>query len=120
MSDNQETSKVLLGILPARAAEILRGKLARSGIDIACMTNHSTCTTGCSPSMEVWAHPEDAHAIRDLIEKDRIKELESMGADLNLLDKVFDPTQPEATCPACGTQFATAKAECPECGLHFA
>ncbi|MEZ5962900.1 MAG: zinc ribbon domain-containing protein [Planctomycetota bacterium] len=36
------------------------------------------------------------------------------------MDAVVDFDQAEATCPACGTVFATTANRCPDCGLRFA
>lgn len=40
--------------------------------------------------------------------------------ELRAMDTVVDFDQPEATCPACGTVFATTANRCPDCGLRFA
>ena len=114
-----DVEKTMVGILPAREAELLRSKLARAGIDVACIYNHSTCTTGCSPSMELWAHPDDVGSIRQFVEDSRAQIMKELGADLSIINEVFDSSKPEATCPACGTLFKTTNVQCPECGLQF-
>lgn len=116
----QADDKKLLGVIGARDAEILESKLAKHGIQIATIYNHSSCKTGCSPSKEIWAHPEDIATIQKIIHDDHLKTLEEMGADLNQLNQVFDPQNASAICPACGTEFSTRMTECPDCGLAFA
>ena len=48
--------KVLLAVMGVREAEILSSRLSSQGITIATVYNHSTCTSGCSPSKEIWDH----------------------------------------------------------------
>lgn len=112
--------KVLLGVVGVRDAEVLEAKLASQGITIATMFNHSTCKSGCSPSKEIWAHAEDVPEIQRLIRDEHMAMLAEMGVDFEQVNKVYDPSLTEATCPACGTDFSTKLTECPECGLGFA
>jgi hypothetical protein len=39
--------------------------------------------------------------------------------ELRAFEAVVDFDRPEATCPACGTTFATTTDRCPDCGLRF-
>ena len=109
--------KTLLGQLAARDAEILQSRLSKHGIDVVAIFSHSTCKTGCTPSKEIWAHPEDVQAIQSIMMEERLAALKDLGADLSLLNEVFDPAKESATCPACGTGFHTSLTDCPECGL---
>jgi hypothetical protein len=111
--------KVLLAVLGVRDAEMLASRLGAQGINIATIYNHSTCTTGCSPSKEIWAHVDDVPVIKRCIQEERLAMLNEMGVNLEQIEKVYDPSQGEATCPACGTCFLTAHEACPECGLQF-
>ena len=83
------------------------------------ITNHSTCKTGCSPTKEIWAHPDDVIAIQQALHARHIRTLQDMGADLELINQVFDPGKSTAICPACGTEFSTKESQCPECELAF-
>lgn len=112
--------KEIFAILPARDAEWLQSRLAREGIEVASIYNQQTCNSGCAPSKEVWAHPQDVGAIQKIIFGDRLRALEDLGADVSLINQVFDSTQSQATCPACGFVFETKNSECPDCGLRFA
>lgn len=109
--------KTLLGQLAARDAEILQARLNKHGIDVVAIFSHSTCKTGCTPSKEIWAHPEDVAAIQTIMMNERLAALKDLGADLNLINEVFDPTKESAICPACGTNFETSRTDCPDCGL---
>jgi len=114
-----DDAKVMLGTMPMREGEILRDRLAGVGVTVALAVNHASCTTGCAPSYEVWVHPEDMPEVRSFMLADRAAKLADLGVDPAALDAVFDPSQAEATCPACGTVFPTTSSECPECGLGF-
>lgn len=111
--------KIMIGMIGARDAEILESRLAKHGIEVATIFNHTTCKTGCSPSKEIWAHSEDVGAIQQILHQEHIKMLEEMGANPDQINQVFDPTNPLAICPACGTEFATSMQQCPDCGLAF-
>ncbi len=109
----------MIGLLPVRDAEQLRTRLERQGIAVALAFNHVTCTTGCSPSQEVWAHPEDVAEIEGLLKAAHVKMITDMGLDPEVLAQVFDPEKEKAVCPACATEFSTTLSECPDCGLGF-
>lgn len=111
--------KVLLGVIGARDAEILESQLSAQGIAVATIYNHSSCTSGCSPSKEIWAHAEDVPAIQKHMIKERLAMLEDMGVSLEQINQVYDSNELQATCPACGEIFKTTHTECPECGLRF-
>ncbi len=93
--------------------------LRSAGIDAALVRPPADCSTGCSP--KVWlavATPQLAEAARVLQEQKEQEErqLDEAGrAAAQIVD--FDAA--EATCPACGTAFATTSTRCPECGLNF-
>lgn len=110
---------IKLGTMPVAAAERLKSQLTQQGIAIETAFNHSTCTTGCSPSLEVWAHEEDAPTIADFIREETRAKIRAEGGDPDLAEAVFDTNLAEATCPACATVFSTKSRECPECGLGF-
>ena len=112
--------KQIFAILPARDAEWLQSRLAKEGIEVASVYNQQNCGSGCSLSKEVWAHPQDVGSIQRIILADRIHALADLGADVGLINQVFDHTQPCATCPACGFSFETKHLQCPDCGLSFA
>ena len=113
-------NKTLLGVIPAMDADILTSQLAKVGIDILTIFNHSTCKTGCSPSKEIWARPEDVTSIQHFMEDRHLRALKDLGADLDQIHQVFDPSKPTAICPACGVTFGTDLMQCPECELVFA
>lgn len=111
--------KVLIGKAGTQKCEMLRGYLASYGIDIVTIHNKSTCSTGCSTELEIWAHVADTAQIETLLKELYQNEMRESGYDTQLLNAVYDPEAHEATCPACATVFATTYSECPECGLAF-
>ena len=112
--------KQMFAILPARDAEWLQSRLAKEGIEITSVYNHQTCGSGCTPSKEVWVHPDDVGSIQRIMFSDRLKALEDLGADVKLINQIFDDSQTRAVCPACGFNFETKNLQCPDCGLCFA
>lgn len=114
-----EAAKVLLGKAEIKSAEALRAKLGKLGIEVALVHNEITCGRGCAVQVEVWAHPDDLPEIQRSLDAERQKIFEDMGYDARLAEAVFDKAAGTATCPACGTSFATSHSECPECGLCF-
>ena len=119
MIQEEFIEKELVGLLPARDAEILKTNMEKHGIEIMAITNNASCKSGCTPSKEVWAHPTDVQTIHTLILRQRLEALADLGADVRLLNEVFDPSQPQATCPACGSKFETSLGSCSDCGLNF-
>ena len=115
----ESPAKVLLGTLGVTEAQQLKNSLAKHGFEIAVVHNHASCKTGCSPQVEVWANSEDASDILQTISAKQRSEWASNGYDVALADNVYNPEAAEATCPACGTTFATTLTTCPECGLCF-
>jgi hypothetical protein len=113
------SEKVLLGKTPQADAERLKTLLAGQGIDVLTLHNPSSCNSGCSVELEVWAHPEDVPAVQQLLAGQWHKAMAEMGYDPKLAEQVFDPGAESATCPACATVFAPTLGECPDCGLQF-
>jgi hypothetical protein len=111
--------KTLLGILPAMDADVLASQLSKEGVAITTMFNHSSCNGGCAPSKEIWVHPADVVFIQQFMVDRHMRVLQEMGADLDQVNQVFDPSKPTAVCPACGTTFSTHQTQCPECDLVF-
>jgi hypothetical protein len=113
------SEKVLLGTAPIVNANRYKDLLAAKEIAIELAYNTSTCKTGCSHTMEIWAHPDDVAAVVALIKEDNSRNFAGLEFDSQLLEQVFDPEKSEAQCPACGCVFATTASECPDCGLGF-
>lgn len=82
---------------------------------------NSCAKKGCAPptlNLQV-RRPDAAEAMQILDEAYR----KSTGLDAPAhghADAVFDQSQQEATCPACGHCFSTNHSACPDCGLCFA
>ena len=113
------TEKVLLGTAPVVIANRYRDLLATESIDIALAYNASTCKTGCSHTMEIWAEAKDVEHVVAFIQKDSSRNFAGLEFDPSVVTQVFDTSKDEAQCPACGTLFKTSATECPDCGLGF-
>lgn len=111
---------VLLGVVELREAKRLQAALRDKNVELTLVSNPETCASGsCAPTVELRALPGDVEVFRDFLRAERDRALQGLDVDAARLESVFDPEQPEATCPACGTRFATTNTECPDCGLGF-
>jgi hypothetical protein len=115
----QSQDKMYLGTQELTAAERLRSELSLRGVDLKLMHNAQTCNKGCSITVEVWAHPDDLPAINQVLAEQHQRLMAGLEYDAKLFEEVFDPSKAEATCPCCGTSFATSEQACPDCGLVF-
>jgi len=113
------SEKVLLGTAPIVIANRYRDLLATQDIDIALAYNASTCKTGCSHTMEIWAESKDVDQVVAFIKSDSSRNYDGLEFDSGVVNQVFDTSKDEAQCPACGTHFKTSASECPDCGLGF-
>jgi hypothetical protein len=111
--------KILVGIVSAVNADILSSQLAKAGVQVVTVFNHSTCRGGCAPSKEIWAHPDDASFIQGFMDECYRRDLLDLGADPKQVGQVFDLDKPSAICPACGATFSTTQHQCPQCELAF-
>ena len=116
---NESAAKILIGTAPYSEAQALKRKLEVHAISVVLTHNQATCGGGCSVKLEIWSHADDVVAITKILAAERHNELAMMGYDPKLATEVFDTSRAEATCPCCGTSFATQLSECPECGLCF-
>lgn len=114
-----DLNKHLLGVASRPAAEHLKAKLSKDGIEIVLLYNASTCKSSCSSQLEMWAHPADVESIQAAMATDWRDSVSALGYDPNLADMVFDQSAAHATCPACGTVFSTDNTACSDCGLEF-
>lgn len=112
--------KILLGTAPVVVANRYKDLAAQRDITIELAYNASTCKTGCSHTMEVWANKQDLEAVMALMATEAQRNFSGLEFDPEVVGQVFDPEKEEAQCPACGTVFATSASECPDCGLGFA
>lgn len=111
--------KILLGTAPIVIANRYRDLLGEQSIKIDLAYNDSTCKTGCSHTMEMWANEEDLPVVIDFIKAENQKNFDGLEFDPEVVNQVFDSSKAEAQCPACSTVFSTSASECPDCGLGF-
>lgn len=111
--------KILLGTAPVVIANRYRDLLSEKSIKIDLAYNNSTCKTGCSHTMEMWAEEGDLATVVEFIKSENKRNFEGLDFDPEVINQVFDSSREEAQCPACATVFPTSASECPDCGLGF-
>lgn len=106
-----------LAVMPLQDAKDLQDQLLKKGVEIVLNHNDQTCKRGCTITVEVLGFEKDLPTISEIYTKNFQKLTEGHNVNWEQMNAVFDPNQAEATCPACGFTFSTAKTECPDCGL---
>jgi len=110
---------IRLGTMPLQEAKTLQTVLATRGVQVELNHNAHTCTRGCTVTVEVLVPEASIAIVQDTMREQFQKLAQGQNVDWGRLNQVFDPGQSEAQCPACGTNFSTARKECPDCGLCF-
>jgi hypothetical protein len=110
---------VLVGIIPLIEAKAMQDKMQQKGAELILNHNEQTCTRGCTVTVEVRCEEQHLPLLKQVMTENYQAMIEGLDVDFEQISSVFDQNQSEATCPACGTHFATTHTECPECGLVF-
>lgn len=110
---------IFLGVMDINEARNHQQKLKDSGVLVEFRTNGHTCTTGCKVTVEVWGRSEDEEKLADYFRSDYLKHLRGHSPDFESLAQVFDPSQENVICQACGANFSPRLQECPDCGLFY-
>lgn len=113
-------SKIIIGTMGIEEAKKIQDDLAQQDINIYLDHNPTTCTRGCSVTVEVACDETSISNVAEYFQKNFKNMAQDQMVNWELMNEVFDPNQEMATCPACGTKFRTTNTECPECGLCFA
>ena len=108
-----------LGTMALQEAKTLQRVLAERGVALELDHNDHTCTRGCTVTVEMLINPQDLALVQDVLREQFQNLSQGLTVNWQQLNTVFDPTQSEATCPACGEIFTTKQATCPGCGLCF-
>lgn len=108
-----------IAVMPINEAKSFQDDLLKEGVELVLNHNEQTCTRGCSVTVEVLGYEKDIPKIIEKYENNYKKLLDGHDVNLEIINSVFDPNKATATCPACGTDFATTHTECPECGLFI-
>ncbi len=98
-------------------AKDLKKECEEKGVELVLNHDDQTCTRGCAVTVEIHAHEKDLPIIQQVYSAKYEKLLDGHDVDFEVINSVFDSSQAEATCPACGTKFSTSLSECPDCGL---
>lgn len=112
-------NKLVLGTLPIEEAKKIQDEMKGKSVDIFLDHNPTTCTRGCSVTVEFSCYEKDIQQVAQYFQQNFLNSLDGHNVNLELLNSTYDPNQESATCPACGTSFSTSSTECPECGLCF-
>lgn len=108
-----------IAIMPLAEAKLLKDQLHKQNIPLELNHEKSTCTRGCSITVEIYAHQENLPQIRKTLEENFKNMIGDAHYDLANFNHVFDPQSEKVTCPACSHQFSPTSSECPDCGLSF-
>jgi len=108
-----------LGTMKLDEAKSLQRVLEKEGVNLVLDHNDHTCTRGCAVTVELLVAPQELDAVKGVMQSEFEKLSEGTAVNWDLLGQVFDPAKSDATCPACGTSFATSLGSCPDCGLCF-
>lgn len=111
---------VKIAIMNLDEAKSLQKKCEPKNVELVLNHNETTCTRGCSVTVEVHAKEADIPVIQEIYSSMYEKLLEGHDVDLKVMHEVFDPAASSAICPACGFEFDTKNHECPDCGLVLA
>jgi ribosomal protein L37E len=110
-----------IGVMTLAEANKIKGHLAERDVEIFFHHNNQTCASGgCGMQVEVWVKNADIASVREYFAAQYQRNFAGLDINPELLNQVYDPTQAEAICPACGTKFSTQSTACPDCGLVFA
>lgn len=110
---------VRIAVMPINEAKSFQDDLLKDGVELVLNHNEQTCTRGCTVTVEVLGYEKDIPKIIEKYESNYKKLLDGLDVNWEVANSVFDPSKATATCPACGTEFATTYTECPECGLFL-
>ncbi len=117
MSEIEE--EVFLGVMNHQEAKNHQLAMKGEGVILTLKSNDQTCTTGCTVTVEVWAHTRDAEKVQSYFHKDYMKHVKGHEPKLEHMIAVFDPDLLEVICQACGATFSPVQKECPDCGLCY-
>ncbi len=110
---------IFLGVMELQEAKNHQLTLRSQGVELELKVNGKTCTTGCKVTVEVWAQALHAERISRHFQQDYLKHVRGHEPDFAHLSQVFDPSQEEVICQACGMKFSPKENECPDCGLVY-
>lgn len=111
----------LIGIRkgPLRDMKYLQKVLEQDAIP-ALISGDDGCGKGCcGPEMLLLIGKDDVDAALKVLAKDFVRSTALDSHDLSYASAVFDTTDLETQCPACGSKFSPSIGACPDCGLCF-
>ncbi len=108
-----------LTVLPLHDAKELQRAMKAKGVELIFNHDDKTCRTGCQVTVEVLVEnsEENMKIISEHFKDHYAKILSGHEVNWKAMEAVYDPSQENALCPACGENFSTKLTECPSCGL---
>ncbi len=105
---------------PLRDMKYLRKVLEQNSIPALISGDENGCAKGCcGPEMFLLIRKDDVDSALKVLAKDFVRSTALDSHDLSNASAVFDPTDLETQCPACGSKFSPSIGACPDCGLCF-
>jgi rubrerythrin len=108
---------IKMAVMNLQEAKQFQKELAAQDVSIVLNHDDKTCTRGCAITVEVHAREIDMPMIQKVYSEIYAKLLDGHDVNAEQMNAVYDTSQAEALCPACGHRFATGPSECPDCGL---
>lgn len=108
---------VQLAIMGLDEAKQFQKTCEKKGIELILNHNEASCRRGCAVTVEILGKVSDIAMIQDIYQTEYQKLLKGHDVNDEQLNAVYDLSQPEALCPACGHKFSPGPIECPDCGL---
>ena len=108
---------VKIAVMGLQEAKDLKKECKKLGADVVLNHNDQTCNRGCSVTVEILATGQDLEIIQRVYSEKYKKLLVGHDVDTEIINSIFDTSQENAVCPACGHNFSTSNQECPDCGL---
>jgi hypothetical protein len=105
---------------PLRDMKYLQKVLEQDSIPALISGDENGCAKGCcGPEMFLQIRKDDVGSALEILAKDFVRSTALESQDLSNASAVFDPTDLETQCPACGSKFSPSIGACPDCGLCF-
>lgn len=115
------SERIHIGSANIHDAERLKGRMLEAGVRVDLAVSPGDCSGGaCGIKAELWVDAGDLPKVQAFFAEEHRRTHAGLEFDPEIVSQVYDADAAEATCPACGTRFATTHQECPDCGLSFA
>ena len=111
--------KFCLGILSISEAKMIKSKFKNLGVELDMLASENTCTTGCSPTCELWGKEKDKEMVIKVMQEEFSHNLSGHEVNHEAITAVYDAENADNKCQACGASMSGDISECPDCGLCY-